>query len=120
MTCKRCVFRVSLKALNDCADGPIKHVHSTSFDIADGMKAAECNGGSPGAWEGRDGRLFFATVRGVAIIDPNHIPFNVLPPPVWNEEILLDGKTENVSAAGLTVSPGPHSLEIHYTALSLH
>jgi PAS domain S-box-containing protein len=119
MTCNRGVFRVSLRDLNDFADGRIKRVHSTSFDIADGMKAAECNGGSPGAWEGRDGRMFFATVRGVAIVDPNHIPFNTLAPPVWTEEVLVDGKVENVSPTALTISPGRHSLEIHYTALSL-
>jgi PAS domain S-box-containing protein len=119
MTCNRGVFRISLKELNDFADGRIKRVHSTSFDIADGMKAAECNGGSPGAWEGRDGRLFFATVRGVAIVDPNHIPFNTLAPPVRTEEVLVDGNVKNVSPTGLAVSPGRHSLEIHYTALSL-
>ena len=118
MTCNRGVFRVSIRELNDFADGRIKRVHSTSFDITDGMKAAECNGGSPGAWEGRDGRLFFATIKGVAIIDPNHMALNTLAPPVWNEEVLVNGKTENVSPAGLTISPGRHSLEIHYTALS--
>jgi PAS domain S-box-containing protein len=118
MTCNRGVYRVSLKELNDFADGRIKRVHSTSFDAGDGMKAAECNRGSPGAWEGRDGRLFFATVRGVAIIDPNHMIFNTLAPPVWNEEVVLDGTAVAISPAGLTVGPGRHSLEIHYTALS--
>ena len=119
MTCNRGVFRVSIRELNDFAEGRIKHIHSTSFDITDGMKAAECNGGSPGAWEGRDGRLFFATVKGVAIIDPNHIALNAVAPPVLNEEVLLDGKAQGVSFTSLVVGPGRHSLEIHYTALSL-
>jgi PAS domain S-box-containing protein len=119
MTCNRGVFRVSIRELNDFAEGRIKRIHSTSFDITDGMKAAECNGGSPGAWEGRDGRLFFATVRGVAIIDPNHIAINAIAPPVWNEEVLLDGNAQGVSFTSLVVGPGRHTLDIQYTALSL-
>ena len=118
MTCNRGVFRVSIRELNDFVEGRVKRVHSTAFDITDGMKAAECNGGAPGAWEGRDGRFYFATVRGVAIIDPNHIPLNAVAPPVLNEEVLLDEKAQDVSS-GLVVGPGRHSLEIHYTALSL-
>ena len=118
MTCNRGVYRVSIRELNDFADGRIKHVHSTSFDTTDGMKAAECNGGFPGAWEGHDGRLYFATIRGVAIVDPNHMALNKRAPLAWNEEVLLDGKVMNVSPAGLSVSPGRHSLEIHYTAAS--
>jgi PAS domain S-box-containing protein len=117
MTCNRGVSRVSITELNDFADGKIKRVHATSFDATDGMKAAECNGGSPGAWAGSDGRLFFATIKGVAIIDPENIPLNTLPPPVWNEEVLVDG-VETSSGIGLTLSPGKHNLEIRYTALS--
>ncbi len=118
MTCNRGIFRVSLRELNDFADGRIKRVHSTTFNATDGMKSAECNGGSPGAWAGRNGRLYFATVKGVAIIDPNNIAFNTMAPQVWTEEVLLDGKAVNVSGNQLAVGPGRHSLEIHYTALS--
>jgi PAS domain S-box-containing protein len=122
MTCNRGIFRVSLSDLNDFADGRIKRIRSMSFNAIDGMKAAECNAGAPGAWAGRDGRLYFATVKGVAVIDPNHIAFNTLVPRVWNEEVLLDGKDVQVSGTGLStglvVGPGQHSLEIHYTALS--
>jgi len=118
MSCNRGVFRVRLSELNDFADGKIKRVHSTSFDATDGMKAAECNGASPGGWEGKDGRLYFATVKGVAIVDPNHMPVNALAAPVWIEDVNLDGKGQKVSGAALIVGPGRHSLEIHYAALS--
>jgi PAS domain S-box-containing protein len=118
MTCNRGIFRVSLRELNDFADGRIERVHSTIFNATDGMKSAECNGGAPGAWAGSDGRLYFATVKGVAIIDPNRIPFNAVAPMVWTEEVLLDGKVANISGNHLAVGPGRHSLEIHYTALS--
>jgi PAS domain S-box-containing protein len=118
MTCNRGVFRVSLRELNDFADGRIQRVHSTSFDATDGMKATECNGGSPGAWEGKNGRLYFATVKGVAVIESSHITSNTLPPPVWIEDVLLDGKRADTLNSVLTIGPGRHALEVHYTALS--
>jgi PAS domain S-box-containing protein len=118
MTCNRGIYRVSLRDLNDFADGRIKRIRSMFFNATDGMKSAECNGGVPGAWAGSDGRLYFATVKGVAVIDPNHIGFNTWAPKVWTEEVLLDGKSTNVSGKHLVVGPGRHSLEIHYTALS--
>ena len=117
MTCNRGVSRVSLAELNDFADGKIKRVHATSFDSTDGMKAAECNGGSPGAWAGSDGRLFFATIKGVAVIDPENIALNTVGPPVRIEEALVDG-VETTPGDPLSMSPGSHNLEIRYTALS--
>ncbi len=118
MTCNRGVYRVAMRELNDFSEGRIKRIHSTAFDSTDGMKSSECNGGSPGAWEGSDGRLYFATIKGVAVIDPNHMALNTLAPQVWTEEVLLDGRVRAVSGSGLAVSPGRHSLEIRYTALS--
>lgn len=34
-----------------------------------------------------DGKLWFVSGDGVSIIDPRHIPFNKLPPPVHVEQI---------------------------------
>ncbi|HLE56237.1 MAG TPA: two-component regulator propeller domain-containing protein, partial [Rhodothermia bacterium] len=118
MTSNRGVFRVSKKELDDFADKRIPVVHSVSYGVADGMKKNECNGGSPAAWRGKDGRLYFPTVKGVAVIDPNKGWVNSVTPNVWNEDVLVDGELMPLTAAGLTVGPGPHNLEIHYTALS--
>jgi PAS domain S-box len=118
MTCNRGVFRVSRKELNDFADKKIRSVHSVSYGVADGMKKTECNGGYPAAWKGKDGRLFFPTNMGVAVVDPNKMWLNSVAPNVWNEEVLLDGKPMAATPTGLTVGPGRHRLEIHYTALS--
>jgi signal transduction histidine kinase/ligand-binding sensor domain-containing protein len=65
-----------------------------------------------------EGRLWFTTLGGVGVVDPRHLPFNRLPPPVHIEEIIADRKTYNASSkqrlAALT-----RDLEIDYTALSL-
>jgi PAS domain S-box-containing protein len=118
MTCNRGIFRVSKKELDDFADHKIQRVHSISYGVADGMKKAECNGGSPAAWKGSDGTLYFPTGMGVAAIHPARIWLNTLRPNVRSEEVLLDGSAVSVPADGLTVGAGRHSLEIHYTALS--
>jgi PAS domain S-box-containing protein len=118
MTCNRGVFRVSKKDLDDFADHKILRVHSVSYGVADGMKKAECNGGSPAAWKGSNGILYFPTGMGVAAINPARIWLNTVTPNVRSEEVLLDGKEIPVPTDGLVVGPGRHSLEIHYTALS--
>ncbi len=118
MTCNRGIFRVSRKELDDFAEHRIGRVHSISYGLADGMKKAECNGGSPAAWKGKDGRLYFPTGMGVAAIHPARVWHNSVPPHVWTEEVLLDGKRMPLTTDALTVGPGRRSLEIHYTALS--
>jgi signal transduction histidine kinase len=68
-----------------------------------------------------DGRLWFATVL-VQTIDPRHLLFNKLPPPVHIEQIIADHQAREVdSDANLNVGlpPRVRDLEIDYTALSL-
>ena len=40
-----------------------------------------------------DGKLWFLRLGGVSVIDPHHLAFNQLPPPVHIEQITADGKT---------------------------
>jgi signal transduction histidine kinase/ligand-binding sensor domain-containing protein len=68
-----------------------------------------------------DGRLWFAT--GVLqSIDPRHLLFNGLPPPVHIEQISADHHAYEVTSdsnATVNMPPRVHDLEIDYTALSL-
>src|SRR5438128_2389271 len=65
-----------------------------------------------------DGRLWFATTGGVAVIDPRQYPRNVLAPPVQIEGVIADDRNLEASA-GLRLRPNTKRLEIHYAALSL-
>jgi hypothetical protein len=56
--------------------------------------------------------------RRVSVIDPRHLPFNKLPPPVHIEEIIAVRKTHETSS-NLHLPPLVRDLEIDYTALSL-
>ena len=65
-----------------------------------------------------DGKIWFSAPDGVSVIDPRHLPFNKLPPPVHIEQITADGKSYD-SSHGLRLPPRIRDLTIRYTALSL-
>jgi signal transduction histidine kinase/ligand-binding sensor domain-containing protein/CheY-like chemotaxis protein/HPt (histidine-containing phosphotransfer) domain-containing protein len=121
MSSNRGVYRVHRADLEAWAEGRIARIPTAAFDDTDGMKSAECNGGSqPGALAGLDGRLWFPTFQGIAVVDPARAPVNLRPPPVVIEEVLRDGQPTTRPAAGpLRLPPGKEKIEIHYTALSL-
>jgi signal transduction histidine kinase len=123
MSCRRGIFRVARKELDELDRGTIKFVTGTAFNKADGLLSVQCNGvAKPGGWKGRDGRLWFPTIRGVVAVD-SRIKTNDKPPPVAVEQIMADRKVipHGVSAGSgvWRVPPGRGDLEIHYTALSL-
>src|SRR5262249_28453760 len=84
--------------------------------------SASPGGFSPKATKSSDGRLWFRSLDGVSVIDPHHLPFNKLAPPVHVEQITADRKTYDVAFAATGLPPLPpliRDLEIDYTALSL-
>jgi len=70
--------------------------------------------------ESREGRLWFATSKGIAWLDPSKLQENRnrIPPPVMISAILTNGKTY-VASNGITLPAHTEKLEIDYTALSL-
>lgn len=121
MSCNRGIYRASKKDLNAVADGKSARIASASYGTADGMRSRECNGESqPAGWKTRDGRLWFPTIKGIAVIDPARLPLNALPPPVVLEEVMADGKLLGGPAGTpVVVRPGVAKLDLRYTALSL-
>ncbi|HEV8485923.1 MAG TPA: two-component regulator propeller domain-containing protein, partial [Blastocatellia bacterium] len=119
MSSNRGISRVAKRELDDFAAGRTKAITSVSYGIADGMKSSECNGGAqPSGWKSRDGRLWFATIRGVVAIDPANIKLNMLPPPVVIEEVIIHQKRVR-STQKVSLPAGDGELEFRYTALSL-
>jgi diguanylate cyclase (GGDEF)-like protein len=92
---------------------------STIFGAADGMPSRQCSGGSvPNAWKSSDGRLWFATAKGLAVIDPERIPVSTVPPRVLVESVEVNGRRVDAPATALDVPAGRGRLEVDYTALS--
>ena len=118
MSCNRGIFRVSKGHLNAFAEGKLQRIECDVFGKSDGLPSIECNGTfQPAGWKSKDGRLWFPTSKGVAVVDPGNLPRNMRAPPVIIEEVLANG--ERVDAAGeVRLGPGARDLSIRYTALS--
>ncbi len=118
MSSNRGIHRVSKQQLNDCADGKLSLVNSVTYGKAEGMLNNECNGGrQPAGMQTQDGKLWFPTQDGVAIIDPEAVASNPLPPPVVIETALIE-RQPTAHHTTLRLEPGQTNLEIEYTANS--
>jgi diguanylate cyclase (GGDEF)-like protein len=114
------IVRIYKKEVNDVLVGAAKQVQPRLLGRADGMTTAQCNGGSqPAGWLLRDGRLLFATAKGLALVDPGRqVLRNTLPPPVHIIDVSIDAEAVPVTDH-LEVPAGRHRLEITYVGLSL-
>jgi ligand-binding sensor domain-containing protein/signal transduction histidine kinase len=120
------LMRVPKSELNAFAAGTTNFLYCRTFGRADGLPSGECTFGSqPGACVGRDGTLWFPTIKGLASLNPAQLYPNTNPPPVIIEAVLIDGERKNRDTlrAGapyaLTVPARSERLEIDYTSLNL-
>jgi ligand-binding sensor domain-containing protein/tRNA A-37 threonylcarbamoyl transferase component Bud32 len=113
------ISRISKRALNALAAGEVRMVFPENFGISDGMKALECSGGyQPSGWKTKEGKLWFATIKGAVMIDPLNLEAEINPPPVVIENVFLDGKAVEFRHKRIDVNPGIHKIEIYFTAPS--
>src|SRR5262249_42265706 len=122
------IYRVRKQDLNDLAEGRATAVTSIAYSTHDGLLNIEGNGGrQPPGLRSRDGRLWFPTAQGIAVIDPDAVTINEVPPPVLIEDVEVDRKPVGVDAfqsaaallSAITLNPGQRGREIRYTGLSL-
>ena len=130
----RGISRVKKRDLDDIAAGRIDSIFPLNLGVEDGMLAEECTGSySPNAVKGRDGRLYFSTLKGVVALDPKRFAGRATPPLVVIEDTLVGGRTlSNLYAASLLptypaagrpdppeliLSPDQNNLEFRYTGL---
>jgi signal transduction histidine kinase/ligand-binding sensor domain-containing protein/ActR/RegA family two-component response regulator len=114
------VFRVSKAQLNAYAQGRIHSLDSIAYGVADGLPSEIVSGQvQPAIWRTRDGKLYFPTAGGMAILDPRHVPENLGSKQAIVEQVLGDRRLLPLSASGVVVPPGHGELEFHYTAIAL-
>ena len=128
MSSNRGIYRVRKQELNEFADGKLKTITCLAYNKNDGMPSTECNGGRwPAGVKTRDGKLWFPTMGGLAMIDPASIKANTQPPPVVIEGMQInnepvpfdvwDSAIHNPQSA-IGILPGKDNFEIQYAALS--
>lgn len=123
MTTTRGLFRIPFAELDAITRGERQTLHAEMFGIDDGVRSEQGTGLSQrGAIQTRDGRLWFATIKGVATVDPAHVR-RPSPPPVAIDNVTLNERDTLFAilprVSTPTVPVGPRNLSIHYTSLGL-
>jgi ligand-binding sensor domain-containing protein/signal transduction histidine kinase len=132
------IYRVSREQLLAFARHGVTHLDVSAYGVADGMRINECSSGHPAAVRTSDGTLWFATLRGISITNPERQQENRLPPPVVIENVTVDDQPADIlpahkdgevapksridtpgDAIGLVnLQPGHARLSVHYAGLS--
>ena len=113
------VLRITRADMDSWAVSPTTIVKATDFDVSDGVPShSNAVGYAKPVVTGSDGKIWFIGLDGVSVIDPHHLAFNKLPPPVHIEQITADDKAYDATN-GLRLPPHVRYLAIDYTALSL-
>ena len=117
LTSNRGIARVDRAELAAYDAGRSRAIRFRGFGAGDGLRSAECNGaGEPSALRTRDGRIWFATLGGAAVLDPGAAerpPLSAVP---RVESALVDGRLLPHVAAGVALPAGRETLEIRYAA----
>jgi len=95
--------------------------HWIEFGAADGLRSRETATNShPSAWRSGDGRLWFATPKGLVEVDPAHFPVNTVPPPVALERFAVDDVAQALHGAAFSIQvPAGHvHFQFDYAGLS--
>jgi ligand-binding sensor domain-containing protein len=109
---------VSRSELDQAERDPSHRVAYSFLDDGDGLKGNPDRSWQSPAVRASDGKLWFRTSEGVAIIDPRDLTRNLVVPPVHVERLVADGALVNTTQP-VRLRPLTRDVEIDYTALSL-
>jgi len=112
------IFRIAKKMLDDFADGRIGSVNCQVFGKGEGMSSVECSGGfQPSVCKTADGRIWFPTSKGLAVLDPRAPHATHWPVPVVIEGMSAEA-VSFLDVTPLKIPPGWQNFEFRYTGLS--
>jgi signal transduction histidine kinase/ligand-binding sensor domain-containing protein/CheY-like chemotaxis protein len=118
ITCRKGIYRISIQDIDRFDEGKSRHLPAVIYESLDGLQSSEINyGAKPPAMRTRDGRFWFATYGGVAVVDPAHLAVPPDAPPVYLERVVSNG-AGLPAGSSMTLGPTQRNIEIHYTALS--
>jgi signal transduction histidine kinase/ligand-binding sensor domain-containing protein len=136
----RGIFQVARSELEAVAEGRAFRVRSVVLGRGEGLPNLRATFGVwPLGARCRDGRLLMPMLTGLAVIQPNLLRKNTLPPPVVIEQLRVNGQIAaalditgeadhapgpvpvnlHTAPAALRLGPGVKQLELEFTALSL-
>ena len=90
-----------------------------SYGRADGLPSSSCTGAQqPAGTRARDGRLWFPTPAGAAVIDPARVESPHPPPPVQVEQLATRSRTL-IAPSRAELAPSEQDFEVSYGAVDL-
>jgi len=108
----------SRRQANDCLDGRIPRVDAVGLARESGLRNPE-GSGRPGL-RTRDGRLWFPTFDGLAVVDPRRVrELDRLPPVPHIEAVLVGGQPIARGPRGFVVPAGAGRIVVEYTGIHL-
>ena len=103
----RGIHRVSRAGLEAVARSEVSSASCATYGVLDGMESAETNGEhQPSGCRSTDGRIWFPTTFGVAVVDPRVAARSSQGPEVILEEVTAD---DEVLWSNSSISDKPHS-----------
>ena len=116
----RGIFYVTLTQLNNFADGRSHHVQSIFYGRDAGLPSLQAYYGYwPGALATKAGDILFPTHSGIAVIHPDHVRANVMPPNVVIQSVAVDGrKIAPGEEHAAKLPPNHRKIEVAFTAPS--
>ncbi len=139
LTSNRGLFQVRLRELKEVAGGRSTHLHSIACGRSEGIASLQpVYENNPTAWRGNDGRLWFATRKGVLMVQPDKVRDNPVPPAVLVSRVVVDehpvalydshfplrppeeSRLEDLRTLRMTLKlvPGYNKIEFDFAALS--
>jgi signal transduction histidine kinase/streptogramin lyase len=88
------------------------------FGIDDGLSSPQASLGVPNMTITPGGRLWVATVHGLAGLDLTHSPGPSLKPLIYADEVTI-GRNKQPAGRELILPPGTHHVELHFDSLEL-
>jgi ligand-binding sensor domain-containing protein/signal transduction histidine kinase len=117
----RGICRVSKAELRDLSAKKITRLHPINYGVEDGLRSAQAAPGYPVAGGGirsSDGRLWFPTSNGLAVIDPNRPKDRGPRLKIHISQLSIDGKI--IKASGpVKLTPQSSRLQVRYAAIYL-
>jgi diguanylate cyclase (GGDEF)-like protein len=118
MNCNKGIYHVAKKDMLAYAAGKSSRIPCVSFGKSEGIKVTESSGpAQPAGCIDRKGRIWFPTIRGLSMFDPDRLRINTVEPPLVIEKVIINDR--NLTTSGtVTAPPGKGNIEIAYTAIS--
>jgi ligand-binding sensor domain-containing protein/two-component sensor histidine kinase len=120
----RGISRIAKRQLQDLSEGQITALSPVNYGMHDGLRSAQSSPGYQVAGGGgtrtKDGRLWFTTSRGLAVIDPREdVNERVPPAPIIQFlEVSADGRKLDVDGPA-RLQPGTGHVQFRYTGIHL-